>query len=129
MLSRVEFGWHDGKCWNISVARYGKYALFSVALSWKNKTSILKISLVCFALFWYFRCGIWKLQLTEFAFQLHLFAVERLDIHCDTVLYFGICILRCLSDLSLCTCEIQLFHSSTGLIVLSVCGARCIQSH
>ena len=71
----------------------------------------------------------WHLEtsvVTEFSFQLHLFAVELLDIQCDTVFLFGICILRCLSDLSLSTCEIQLFHSSTGLIVLSARPAHPI---
>ena len=71
---------------------------------------------------WYLETSV----VTEFSFQLHLFAVELLDIQCDTVLYFGICILQCLSDLSLSTCEIQLFHSSTGLIVLSARPAHPI---
>ena len=76
------------------------------------------VGLLCFVLvfqMWYLETSV----VTEFSFQLHLFALELLDIQCDTVLYFGICILRCLSDSSLSTCEIQLFHSSTGLIVLS----------
>ena len=32
-MCQVERGWQGGKCWNISVACYGKYALFSVAQS------------------------------------------------------------------------------------------------
>ena len=64
--------------------------------------------------------------MTEFSLQLRLFAVERLDFRCESVLHFGICILRCLYDLSLSTCEIQLFHSSTGLIVLSARPAHPI---
>ena len=62
------------------------------------------------------------LVVTEFGMK----TVERLDFRCESVLYFGICILRCLCDLSLSTCESQLFHSSTGLIVLSARPAHPI---
>ena len=55
-------GWVGGSSRGIAVAIL-LCALAFELLAWKNKTSILKISLVCFALFWYFRCGIWKLQL------------------------------------------------------------------
>ena len=121
-------GWVGGSPCGIAVATL-LCALAFVLVTWKNKHFDFEnfVGLLCFILvfqMWYLETSV----VTEFSFQLHLFALELLDIQCDTVLYFGICILRCLSDLSLSTCEIQLFHSSTGLIVLSarpahpVCG-------
>ena len=113
-----------------------------VALLWQSRCALWRLSWclgktklrfenfvepLCFILVF----QMWHLEtsvVTEFSFHLHLFDVELLDIQCDTVFLFGICFLRCLSDLSLSTCEIQLFHSSTGLIVLSarpthpICG-------